>query len=561
MAEENPEQSGGDARYAGRLELTWTNKGQRLLAAEDGNYEWLSPADYRIAEIRLLDDAALVGETRPEKSRARAKDNLLIRGDALNALTSLAGLPEFSREYENQVKLAYLDPPFNTQQAFEHYDDALEHSVWLTMMRDRLVQIKKLLSPDGSVWVHCDDSEGAHMRVLLDEVFGAKSFVATIVWQTRTSRENRKAIGGAHNFIHVYAPSGPEAWREVRNRLERNDDDLYDDGDPRGPWTSIPFSAQGFRKNQMYPITTPTGVVHEPPKGRCWGATEPEFKKLLDENRIHFTKGGDGRPRVKQFETEAKGLVPMSWWSAEEVGDNEEAKKEILSMFPDETPFDHPKPERLMQRILEIATNPGEIVLDCFAGSGTTAAVAHKMMRRWVCIERMADTLDTFVIPRLSKVVAGEDQGGITDREQWAGGNGFRILDVAPSMFVEDQGVVLLAEWATNGKLAEATAAQFGFDFEPDAPFTGRKGRTRLAVIDGLVSQGAAKLIAGALVEDEKVVLCGTAIDPEAGPLLRELSKGSKVRKIPASLLEEYRSARWSPAVRHERSEPMAARV
>jgi adenine-specific DNA-methyltransferase len=540
---------GRDARYEGRLELTWTNKDQRLLAGEDGTYEWLPPADYRIAEVRLLDDSALVGETRPEKSKARAKDNLLIRGDALNALTSLTGLPEFSREYENQVKLAYLDPPFNTQQAFQHYDDALEHSVWLTMMRDRLVQIKKLLSPDGSVWVHCDDSEGAHMRVLMDEVFGARCFVATVVWQTRTSRENRKAIGGAHNFIHVYAPAGPEAWREVRNRLERNEDDLKDDGDPRGPWTSIPFSAQGFRKNQMYPITTPTGVVHEPPKGRCWGATEPEYQKQLEENRVHFPKDGNGRPRIKQFETEAKGLVPMSWWPADAVGDNEEAKKHILALFPKATPFDHPKPERLMQRIIDIATNPGEVVLDCFAGSGTTAAVALKMKRRWICVERMADTLETFVIPRLSKVVAGEDPGGITDREEWSGGDGFRILDVAPSMFTDDHGVVLLAEWATNGKLAEATAAQFAFDFEPDAPFTGRKGRTRLAVIDGLVSRGAVELIAGALADDERVVLCGTAIDPEAGALMRELSKGSKVRKIPASLLEEYRSARWSPAV------------
>lgn len=186
---------GQDQRYEGRLELTWTNKDQRLLAAEDGSYEWLPPADYRIAEVRLLDHAALVGDTRQERSRARAKDNLLIRGDALNALTSLTGLPEFAREYEGRVKLAYLDPPFNTQQAFQHYDDALEHSVWLTMMRDRLVQIKRLLAPDGSVWVHCDDSEGAHMRVLMDEVFGAKCFVATVIWQTRTSRENRKAIG------------------------------------------------------------------------------------------------------------------------------------------------------------------------------------------------------------------------------------------------------------------------------------------------------------------------------------------------------------------------------
>ena len=159
-----------EQHYSGRLELTWTNKDQRLLAHEDGSYEWLSPSDYRVAEVRLLDNAGAVGEVSADRSRA--KDNLLIRGDALNALTSLAELPEFSKKLVGKVKLAYLDPPFNTQQSFLQYDDALEHSVWLTMMRDRLLQIGKLLAPDGSVWVHCDDSEQAYLKVTMDELFG-----------------------------------------------------------------------------------------------------------------------------------------------------------------------------------------------------------------------------------------------------------------------------------------------------------------------------------------------------------------------------------------------------
>ena len=547
-----------DQRYKGRLELTWTNKDQRLLAAEDGSYQWLPAADYRVAEVRLLDTAAIVGETRVESSRTRAKDNLLVRGDALNALTSLTSLPEFAGEYVGKTKLAYLDPPFNTQQSFLHYDDALEHSVWLTMMRDRLVQIKKLLAPDGSVWVHCDDYEQAHLRVLMDEIFGASRFIATIIWQKRYSRENRAAIGAVHDYIIVFAPAGPD-WRNFRNRLARDEktEKQYrnPNNDPRGAWRVIPLTAQGFRKNQMYAITGPDGTEHYPPKGRCWGMLKENVLDLKERGRLHFGKDGKGTPGIIRYLSEADGLVPWSWWPSDEVGHNDESKKEMLELFPDVEPFSTPKPERLMERIIAIGSDPGDVVLDCFAGSGTTPAVAHKMGRRWVGIEWSAETLDTFIIPRLSKVVAGEDPGGVTGKEDWRGGGGFRVLDVAPSMFAEDQGVVLLAEWATNGKLAEATAAQLGFEFEPDAPFTGRKGRTRLAVIDGLVSQDAATLIANSLVEDENVVLCGTAIDPLAAPLLRELSKGSKVRKIPASLLEEYRTARWSPAVPKESDE------
>jgi len=205
---------GGGQRYEGRLELTWTNKHERLLARDDGRYAWVPPADYRVAEVRLLRDAGHVGAVAAPDARAR--DNLLIRGDALNALHSLAELPEFAREYLGKVKLAYLDPPFNTQQSFLHYDDALEHSVWLTMMRDRLLQVKALLSDDGSVWVHCDDSEMAYLKVAMDEIFGRACFVATIVWQKRYSRDNRPAIGPAHDYIVVYSPAGTDWKNTVR---------------------------------------------------------------------------------------------------------------------------------------------------------------------------------------------------------------------------------------------------------------------------------------------------------------------------------------------------------
>jgi adenine-specific DNA-methyltransferase len=525
--------------YEGRLELTWTNKDQRLLAHEDGSYEWVSPADYRVAEVRLLHDAASVGAV----GATRAADNLLLRGDALNALTSLSRLPEFAKEYAAKVKLAYIDPPFNTQQSFLQYDDALEHSVWLTMMRDRLLQMKDLLSDDGSIWVHCDDSEMHRLRCVMDEVFGPTAFVATVVWQKRYSRDNRPAIGTVHDYILVYAPLG-EKWKDHRNRLNRDSAKEYrnPNNDPRGDWRAIPMTAQGWRPNQMYEIIAPGGAVHTPPKGRCWSMVREKYDALLAEGRIYFGKDNNSQPNVIRYFDEDQGLVPWTWWPSDEVGHTDEAKKEILTLFPEHDAFDTPKPELLMQRIIGIASNPGEIVLDGFLGSGTAAAVAQKMGRRWVGCERSTETLKDFAVPRLTKVVEAEDPGGVTELVGWKGGGGFRILDVASSMFEADDGMVFLADWMTNGALAEATAAQLGFAYEDSPPFAGRKGRTRLAVVDGVVNESVARILVGALPEEQRIVICGTGIDTDARPVLRALRPGSTLRKIPAALLDEYRS-------------------
>lgn len=463
-------------------------------------------------------------------------------------LRSLSELPEFEREYVGNVKLAYLDPPFNTQQSFLHYDDALEHSVWLTMMRDRLLQVKTLLAPDGSIWVHCDDSEQHRLRCVLDEVFGPNGFVATIIWQKRYSRDNRPAIGPVHDFILVYAPAGQE-WKQFRNRVPRESAKQYrnPNNDPRGFWRPIPMTAQGHRPNQMYEIVSPAGVVHRPPKGRCWSMIRERFDELLAAGRIYFGQDGAGQPNVIRYLDEDEGLVPWTWWPHEEVGHTDEAKKEILDRFRDVEPFDTPKPERLMARIVHIATNPGDVVLDCFLGSGTTAAVAHKMGRRWVGIEWSRETIDTFAASRLGNVVEGRDGGPVTEMTGWSGGGGFRLLEVAPSMFsaVDDQ--VFLSEWATNGRLAEATAAQLNYEYRYDPPFSGTRGRSRLAVIDGLVSEDVARLLGGMVADNERVVICGTAVDPAARDVLRELRPGSMVRKIPQSILSEYRQAtrRW----------------
>lgn len=303
------------------------------------------------------------------------------------------------------------------------------------------------------------------------------------------------------------------------------------------------MNAQGYRPNQMYEIVTPAGIRHKPPKGRCWSMIRERYEEFLASGRIYFGQDNRGQPNIIRYLSEDEGLVPWTWWPQEEVGHNDEGKKEILQLFPEIEAFATPKPERLLHRIIAIASDTNDIVLDCFLGSGTTAAVAHKMDRRWLGIERSNEALDTYSVPRLRKVSEGQATGGITEEVGWTGGGGFRVLDVAPSMFEEVAGQVFLSEWATNGKLAEATAAQLHYEYAHDPPFCGRRGRYRLAVIDGLVGEGVVRLLVNALGEEERLVVCGTALDPAAREVLRALRPGSTARKIPQSILREYRQA------------------
>lgn len=536
--------NGASSGYHGRLELTWTNKDKRLLAREDGSYEWLPPSDYRVAEVRLLHDAESVGEVAADADRAR--DNLLIRGDALYALNSLSSLPEFVAEYAGKVRLAYLDPPFNTQQSFLHYDDGLGHSVWLTMIRDRLLQIRRLLSPDGTVWVHVDDTEAARLRIVMDELFGEECFVSSVIWRsTDNSNNDAKQFSQDHNVILIYAKD-PE-WRS--NGLPRTGEQSRHyknpDNDPRGPWfDGNPLGSPNPRENLRYAITSPQGhEIPPPPNGWRWSRETLDAKMATGEIRF----SADGKRIIRRtYLADQEALPPSSLWADnEETGSNRQAKYELKKLFdlPTAQLFDTPKPERLLQRIIHLASDPGDIVLDCFVGSGTTAAVAQKMRRRWVAVEQSADTVSRFTRPRLERVIDGTDAGGITESTGWSGGGGFRILDVAPSMFEDAGGIVLLAEWATNGGLSAATAAQLGFEHRIDPPFSGRKGRQRLAVIDGLVNRDVIDLVLHSLGEGETVTVCGTALDDEAGTHLRQALPGSRARKIPASLLAEYRYA------------------
>jgi Adenine specific DNA methylase Mod len=391
-------------RLEGKVELTWTNKHQRLITHEDPAakppYAWVRPSDFRVAETRLLTEVARVGDA--------STGNLLLRGDALHALTALArgtrDLPSLAR----QVRVAYIDPPFNTGKTFEQYEDNLEHSIWLTMMRDRMSQIYALLSDDGSVWVHCDDSEQSYLRILLDELFLRENFVATVIWQKTPTRENRTVISTSQDYIHVYAKN-KKVWSTRRNLIPFGDEQYArfenPDNDPRGPWASLPIHAKagpGRRKEQFYTITTSAGRQVDPPKGRCWLFVRERYDEMVADNRIYFGADGGNVPRQKKFLSEKKneGLVPTTLWLADEVGATQTGKDEMLALFPDRQPFATPKPEALIARVIQIASDPDDLVLDCFGGSGTTAAVAHKVGRRWATVEISADTIENYTMTR-----------------------------------------------------------------------------------------------------------------------------------------------------------------
>lgn len=531
---------GTRADHAGRLELTWTNKHRRLLTTEDGGYEWVEPGDPRVTEVRLLHDVAVVGETTETN---RAGDNLLIEGDALHGLTALNHLPEFAREYVGKVRLVYIDPPFNTGQAFAQYDDSLEHSVWLSMLRDRLVQIKPLLGRNGSVWVHLDDTEVHRCRSVLDEVFGAQNFVTTVIWQKiYTVKNSAKYFSVDHDYVLLYALD-KSAWQ--RNLLGRTEamEGRYSnpDDDPRGSWKAKPLHANKPYRAGVYPITTPSGrVIEGPPPGAFWRVSKNKLDELGADGRLWFGANGDGEPSIKGFLSEAQqGKIPQTWWPHTDVGSTGSAKNEIKDLLPGQDPFATPKPERLMERIIQIGSDPGDVVLDCFAGSGTTAAVAHKMGRRWVTVEREAETIQRFTRPRLEKVVTGKDPGGITDSVDWEGGGGFRHLRAGPSMFDLDEasGEVFVAPWASNGAFSCAVAAQLAFDLHSEGPFCGIKGRTRLAVLDGVVGPPEIQFLASALNDHERMVVVGRAITTDAEATMAQLSPGSRVQHAPSDLL------------------------
>lgn len=634
----------------GRLELTWMGKDSALIPVEDGKYDyaWVDPSDPRAREVKSIEVLEQVGGVAGPNG---AEENLLIIGDSGDALRSLGTIPEYHDKYAGQVKLVYIDPPFNTEQTFDHYADQLEHSVWLTMMRDRIRDIKPLLAHEASVWVHLDDAEVHRMRVLMDEEFGPENFVATVVWQKAYAPRNDAAgFSTDQDYILVYSllPN----WRSNRLARRASRDALYrsPDGDPR-PWVSdnpaAPGANRGARQHPgVYGIQNPvTGEMIYPSRGRVWSNGQQTIMDWLSETarytcakpdlearsaatgipvarlrddvmdlivdgtlmppesniyegaplpRLYFTKGGSGGLKIKKYLDEVgAGRAPQTLWLSDDVGHNRSAKHEVGLLFPDQAGFDTPKPEALMRQVIEIATKTGDLVLDCFAGSGTTAAVAHKMGRRWITVELQESTVQQFITPRLTKVVSGADAGGVsvatqrvavnelpqgmTPEEaqefnsylakavravdsldaatikalraatrtrdektvQWEGGGGFTVARTGPSMYeVDDEdGTVYLSAEATNGEWSKAVAGQLKFTLTLDDPvFCGVRKRQRLAVIDGVADETVVRTVVEHLGEKEKAVIVAKGVLPEAAELLQSLSPGSRIKKAPGDM-------------------------
>lgn len=396
-----------------KLELTWAGKGERVRA------------EPRV----LLEDPARSYHAARRVAEAGVFDNRLIHGDNLPALKAL------EQEFSGKVKCAYIDPPYNTGGAFTHYDDGMEHSLWLSLLQGRLEILRRLLSEDGSLWVSIDADESHYLKVLCDEIFGRANFVDEVIRQRAYSPINlKKTLSRSHDTILVYAKNVQSLYfGKLPRSEEANSRYSNPDGDPRGPWKPGDLSVGPIVREKVYEITLPSGRKVSPPAGYCWRLTRGRFEEYVRDGRIWFGERGNSVPAIKRFLSEVKeGITPMTLWLRGEVGDNQEAKREVKA-FNDEQVFETPKPERLMRRVIQLATRPGDLVLDAFAGSGTTGAVAHKLGRRWIMVE-LGEHIHTHIIPRLRKVIDGTDEGGISRPVGWKGGGGFRYFRLAPAL-------------------------------------------------------------------------------------------------------------------------------
>lgn len=649
---------------AQRLQLTWYNKDKALIPTETGKYgyTWVDPSDPRYCETHtlVLDDYVQGSQTPKSDEFAYSEradlepqdDNLLILGESGDVLEALTRVPELAEKYVGKVKLIYIDPPFNTAQTFASYEDNLEHSIWLTMMRDRLHHMKKLLADDGSIWVHLDYAENHRMRLLLDEVFGCSNFIAEFVWQKADSpRGDAQRVSVDQDVILCYAASGST----VMNRMERTAADnarfSNPDGDSKGVWfsdnRSAPTNVMSWQHPSTFAIQHPiSGEMIYPAKGGCWRFGRERLLESLNEYAEYASGDVDIAARVAntslrsdQVRSDIPDLVLVdpasaaqcartriddgnwpeffvtatsfgrksyppnegqparSWWPNDQVGHNREAKSEIKALFSGATPFSTPKPERLLERIIHIGSNPGDIVLDVFAGSGTTAAVAQKMGRRWVTCELLESTFTTFTRPRLEKVLNDQDPGGITrtkgervdatedglpdgvspedaakftsvlnklikdDPElkksievktlkaasktrrtkevvNWRGGGGFQVAHLSPACFdyAPELDRVMLTAAATGQTLIESVTANLGFTLlhpDDDYIFDARRGNALLKVVEGVATTEIVDWLASQIQPGETIVLAATTVMDGVRQHLRKLVKGSRVVALP----------------------------
>lgn len=474
-----------------RLELTWIGKENRprlepriLLEDPERSYHaahWVKISHEKAQRAQKeksdsVPSAPLRGDSGGEEI-GDLFDNRLIFGDNLLALKAL------EQEFAGKIKCIYIDPPYNTGSAFTHYDDGVEHSIWLSLMRDRLEILRRMLCTEGSIWVSIDDNEQAYLRMLMDEVFGRSNFIASVIRQKiYTTKNSARVFSAMHDYVLVYAKE-KDQWTMGDLPRDEKQDSAYKnpDNDSRGPWKATPMHARNYYSQGLYEVVSPSGrIITGPPSGTYWRVNSKRFCELQEDNRLWWGQDGSGAPAQKRFLSEVRqGITANTLWLHQEAGHNGEAKNEIRALFPDEQEiFLTPKPERLIKRIFEISTQPGDWILDSFAGSGTTGAVAHKMGRRWIMVE-LGEHCHTHIIPRMRKVIDGADPGGITEAAGWKGGGGFRYYRLAPSLLEKDK----WGNWVINRQynaamLAEALCKLEGFAYAPSETLYWMHGRS-----------------------------------------------------------------------------------
>lgn len=517
-----------------RLELTWIGKDERP----------------RLEPRILLEDAEKSHHAKARVTDHDIFDNILIHGDNLLALKAL------EHEYTGKVKCVFIDPPYNTGSAFEHYNDGVEHSLWLSLMRDRLELLKRLLSDDGSLWITIDDNEAHYLKVLCDEIFGRGSFVIDIAWQKRDGAPNDRKIGSIHDHILVFSKSRAESSKktvaeESFNLMPRTEkaDAQYQvfsepgGPDPRGPFRKIDTTANGkggrFVESLFYPIRNPfTGQDVTPREGTCWRHSRDEMARLQADGRLYWgVKGTATTPMRKLFKFEAKqGMTTPSLWL--DCGLNQHASAHMEGLFGEKASFETPKPEELLQRVIHIATDPGDLVLDSFAGSGTTGAVAHKMGRRWIMVE-LGEHCATHIAPRLNKVIDGADPGGITSAVEWKGGGGFRYYRLAPSLLEKDPwGNWVISKEFDAAKLSQAVCKLMGFVYQPDERYYWMQGRSSetdfIYVTTQNLTHQQLSAISEAVGDERTLLVCCKAFRANA-----DAFPNLTIRKIPQAVLRK----------------------
>ncbi|MDF2433169.1 MAG: adenine-specific DNA-methyltransferase [Mucilaginibacter sp.] len=460
-------------------------------------------------------------------------DNMLIYGDNLLALKSL------EQDFSGKIKCICIDPPYNTGSAFEHYDDGVEHSLWLQLMHDRLKILHKLLSNDGTIWIAIDDNEVHYLKVMCDEIFGRANFVTGVAWRSADSSNNdSKKFSIDHNTILVYSKNPDWLSYQLDRTEDANAHYKNPDNDPLGPWFPGNLSSPNPRPNLRYNVVTPSGnEIISPTNGWRW--SKERMAEMIERKEIIFTNN-ETKVLKKTYLYNQKGLAPSSiWFDIDDTGHNRQAKYELMKIFPNVNTsdlFKTPKPEKLIVKILKIATKEDDYVLDSFLGSGTTAAVAHKMKRKWIGVE-LGEQAKTYCYPRLKKVVDGE-QGGVSKAVNWQGGGGFKFYTLASSLLNQDKyGNWIISKNYNGAMLAAAMTKQEGFQYRPDESTYWKQGQsseqdfifttTQFITLEGL------EHIYNEMKDGDSLLICCKAYQQECKNMYPNIT----IKKIPQMLL------------------------